>query len=53
MLDIDELWEKDSWEPKGTPPLPPPPKKYGPNKALLRDNGGLHSPLIRPYLLAG
>ena len=27
-----------SWQSKGTPPMPPPPKKYGPNKALLRDS---------------
>ena len=29
-----------SWEPKGNPPMPPAPKKQGPNKALLRETNG-------------
>ena len=41
------------WEPKGTPPMPPPPQEIaGPNKALLRETNG-NSPLIRPYFLGG
>ena len=41
-----------SWEPKGTPPMPPPPR----NKALVRLYYGkpmVHSPLIWPYFLGG
>ena len=28
----------------------PPPNEYGLSKALLRDDGGLHNPLIMPYV---
>ena len=40
------MW-KTSWESKGTPPMPPPPR----DEALIRP--GLGSPLIRPYFGGG
>ena len=44
---------KQSWEPKGTPPMPPPPPR---SKALLRDYQplvSLNKALLGPYFLGG
>ena len=39
VLRKDDNCKDQSWEPKGTPPMPPPPPPPR-NKALLRDHGG-------------
>ena len=49
-----EAYEVISWEPKGTPPMPHPPRNKALIAGLIKGKPmGFHSPLIRPAISWG